>query len=114
MLREAGPTAAGVGAQRGAAVAARSAVARPSPPWRRLRRPTASVGGQIPLDVFDDVDAEMDYLVGLLDSSSSSSSSPPVNPALDEAPDFIRALFAAGATPGEVRASVAEVFSPPR
>eukprot|EP00969_Alexandrium_andersonii_P275559 12177554-Alexandrium_andersonii.AAC.1 len=30
------------------------------------------------------------------------------------APDFIRALFAAGATPGEVRASVAEVFSPPR
>eukprot|EP00969_Alexandrium_andersonii_P015933 697389-Alexandrium_andersonii.AAC.1 len=31
-----------------------------------------------------------------------------------EAPDLIRALFAAGATPGEVRASVMEVFSPPR
>eukprot|EP00969_Alexandrium_andersonii_P009433 412253-Alexandrium_andersonii.AAC.1 len=30
------------------------------------------------------------------------------------APDFIRALFAAGATPGEVRASVTEAFSPPR
>eukprot|EP00969_Alexandrium_andersonii_P306704 13558732-Alexandrium_andersonii.AAC.1 len=29
------------------------------------------------------------------------------------APDFIRALFAAGATPGEARASVLEVFSPP-
>eukprot|EP00969_Alexandrium_andersonii_P116404 5145991-Alexandrium_andersonii.AAC.1 len=32
----------------------------------------------------------------------------------ESAPDFVRALFAAGATPGEVRASVAEVFSPPR
>eukprot|EP00969_Alexandrium_andersonii_P090332 3988848-Alexandrium_andersonii.AAC.1 len=31
-----------------------------------------------------------------------------------DAPDFIRALFAAGAKPGEVRASVMEVFSPPR
>eukprot|EP00969_Alexandrium_andersonii_P009308 407035-Alexandrium_andersonii.AAC.1 len=29
-------------------------------------------------------------------------------------PTSIRALFAAGATPGEVRASVTEVFSPPR
>eukprot|EP00969_Alexandrium_andersonii_P326859 14443416-Alexandrium_andersonii.AAC.1 len=33
---------------------------------------------------------------------------------LRDAPDFSRALFAAGATPGEVRASVVEVFSPPR
>eukprot|EP00969_Alexandrium_andersonii_P160837 7107897-Alexandrium_andersonii.AAC.1 len=31
-----------------------------------------------------------------------------------DAPDFTRALFAAGATPGEVRASVVVVFSPPR
>eukprot|EP00969_Alexandrium_andersonii_P289798 12808889-Alexandrium_andersonii.AAC.1 len=30
------------------------------------------------------------------------------------APDLARALFAAGATPGEVWASVAEVSSPPR
>eukprot|EP00969_Alexandrium_andersonii_P129346 5715273-Alexandrium_andersonii.AAC.1 len=28
--------------------------------------------------------------------------------------DFIRALFAAGAAPGEARASVAEALSPPR
>eukprot|EP00969_Alexandrium_andersonii_P105218 4642913-Alexandrium_andersonii.AAC.1 len=32
----------------------------------------------------------------------------------EEAVDLARALFAAGATPGEVRATVAEVFSPPR
>eukprot|EP00969_Alexandrium_andersonii_P092420 4080769-Alexandrium_andersonii.AAC.1 len=31
-----------------------------------------------------------------------------------EAVDLTRALFAAGATPGELRATVAEVFSPPR
>eukprot|EP00969_Alexandrium_andersonii_P029893 1304430-Alexandrium_andersonii.AAC.1 len=31
-----------------------------------------------------------------------------------DAPDLLRALFAAGAMPGEVRASVIEVFSPPR
>eukprot|EP00969_Alexandrium_andersonii_P283079 12513866-Alexandrium_andersonii.AAC.1 len=37
-----------------------------------------------------------------------------VSSALEEAPDLIRAVFAAGATPGEVRASAAEVFSPPR
>eukprot|EP00975_Prorocentrum_lima_P053398 11197533-Prorocentrum_lima.AAC.1 len=82
----------------------------------------SDTGDTVPLeDVFDDVDAEMDYLMGLLESSSSrsssshsSASSPSASPALDEAPDFIRALFAAGATPGEVRASVAEVFSPPR
>eukprot|EP00969_Alexandrium_andersonii_P169440 7490276-Alexandrium_andersonii.AAC.1 len=35
-------------------------------------------------------------------------------PAPEEAVDFAQALFAAGATPGEARASVAEVFSPPR
>eukprot|EP00969_Alexandrium_andersonii_P049881 2189053-Alexandrium_andersonii.AAC.1 len=35
-------------------------------------------------------------------------------PAAEDAADFIRALFAAGAIPGEVRASVAEVFPPPR
>eukprot|EP00969_Alexandrium_andersonii_P256788 11352766-Alexandrium_andersonii.AAC.1 len=34
--------------------------------------------------------------------------------ASESAPDLIRALFAAGATPGEVRASVAEIYSPPR
>eukprot|EP00969_Alexandrium_andersonii_P110911 4895650-Alexandrium_andersonii.AAC.1 len=31
-----------------------------------------------------------------------------------DAPEFIRALFAAGATPGKVRVSVLEAFSPPR
>eukprot|EP00969_Alexandrium_andersonii_P004246 183712-Alexandrium_andersonii.AAC.1 len=31
-----------------------------------------------------------------------------------EAVDLTRALFVAGATPGEVRAAIAEVFSPPR
>eukprot|EP00969_Alexandrium_andersonii_P027467 1198160-Alexandrium_andersonii.AAC.1 len=31
-----------------------------------------------------------------------------------DAPDFTRALFAVGATPGEARASDMEVFSPPR
>eukprot|EP00969_Alexandrium_andersonii_P154297 6820740-Alexandrium_andersonii.AAC.1 len=31
-----------------------------------------------------------------------------------DASDFVRALFAAGATPGEVTASVTEVFAPPR
>eukprot|EP00969_Alexandrium_andersonii_P143148 6328181-Alexandrium_andersonii.AAC.1 len=35
-------------------------------------------------------------------------------PALAEAVDLARALFAAGATPGEVRVTVAEVFSLPR
>eukprot|EP00969_Alexandrium_andersonii_P060229 2652702-Alexandrium_andersonii.AAC.1 len=35
-------------------------------------------------------------------------------PAPEEGADFIRASFAAGAISGEVRASVAEVFSPPR
>eukprot|EP00969_Alexandrium_andersonii_P199455 8809103-Alexandrium_andersonii.AAC.1 len=32
----------------------------------------------------------------------------------EEAVDLARALFAAGATPGEARATVAEVFSLPR
>eukprot|EP00969_Alexandrium_andersonii_P159259 7035974-Alexandrium_andersonii.AAC.1 len=32
----------------------------------------------------------------------------------EDAPDLIRTLFAARATPGEVRASVAKVSSPPR
>eukprot|EP00969_Alexandrium_andersonii_P306964 13569929-Alexandrium_andersonii.AAC.1 len=36
------------------------------------------------------------------------------SPAPESALDFARPLFAAGATLGEVRASVAEVFSPPR
>eukprot|EP00969_Alexandrium_andersonii_P344829 15242586-Alexandrium_andersonii.AAC.1 len=36
------------------------------------------------------------------------------SPGPRDAPGFIRALFAAGATPGEVRASVMDAFSPPR
>eukprot|EP00969_Alexandrium_andersonii_P285156 12606171-Alexandrium_andersonii.AAC.1 len=38
----------------------------------------------------------------------------PAAPAPEEAVDLAWALFAAGATPGEVRATVADVFSPPR
>eukprot|EP00969_Alexandrium_andersonii_P257585 11388733-Alexandrium_andersonii.AAC.1 len=59
----------------------------------------SDTGETVPLGgVFDDVDAEMDYLMGLLESSSSrssssnsSASSPSVSFALNEAPDFIRA-----------------------
>eukprot|EP00969_Alexandrium_andersonii_P042306 1855947-Alexandrium_andersonii.AAC.1 len=59
----------------------------------------SDTGDTVPLeDVFDDVDAETDYLMGLLESNSSrsssshsSASSPLVSPALGEAPDFIRA-----------------------
>eukprot|EP00969_Alexandrium_andersonii_P210315 9290609-Alexandrium_andersonii.AAC.1 len=54
----------------------------------------------------------MGYLASLLEGQSSRGFSAGSVP--ESAPDFIRALFAAGATPGEVRASVAEVFSPPR
>eukprot|EP00969_Alexandrium_andersonii_P102160 4509203-Alexandrium_andersonii.AAC.1 len=32
----------------------------------------------------------------------------------NEAVDYVRALFAAGAAPGEARASICEVYSPPR
>eukprot|EP00969_Alexandrium_andersonii_P067404 2974063-Alexandrium_andersonii.AAC.1 len=59
----------------------------------------------------------MDYLMGLLEGAPSGEQSGRcllASSALEDAPDFFRALFAAGATPGEVRASVAEVFSPPR
>eukprot|EP00969_Alexandrium_andersonii_P019776 862779-Alexandrium_andersonii.AAC.1 len=59
----------------------------------------SDTGDTVPLeDVFDDVDAEMRYLMGLLESNSSrsssshsSASSPLGSPALGEAPDFIRA-----------------------
>eukprot|EP00969_Alexandrium_andersonii_P252401 11154408-Alexandrium_andersonii.AAC.1 len=62
-------------------------------------------------DVFDDIDAEMDYLMGLLEGASQErqsgwcelAGSVPAG-----TPDLIRAPFAAGATPGEARASVAE------
>eukprot|EP00969_Alexandrium_andersonii_P118183 5227582-Alexandrium_andersonii.AAC.1 len=59
----------------------------------------------------------MGYLVGLLESPSQEGRSGRcvlVSSAPEGAPDFPRVLFAAGATPGEARASVAEVFSPPR
>eukprot|EP00969_Alexandrium_andersonii_P161109 7119992-Alexandrium_andersonii.AAC.1 len=62
-------------------------------------------------DVFDDIDAEMDDLMDLLESPSQEGRSGRcvlASSAPEGAPDFIRALFAAGATPGEVRASVAE------
>eukprot|EP00969_Alexandrium_andersonii_P324879 14354927-Alexandrium_andersonii.AAC.1 len=48
---------------------------------------------------------------GSQEGSESLSSRTSPNPRA--APDLVRALFAAGATPGEVRASVMEVFSPP-
>eukprot|EP00969_Alexandrium_andersonii_P208047 9189497-Alexandrium_andersonii.AAC.1 len=59
----------------------------------------------------------MDYLMGLLEITSPEGQGGRcllAGSALKDAPDLIRALFAAGATPGEVRASVTEVFSPPR
>eukprot|EP00969_Alexandrium_andersonii_P138697 6133714-Alexandrium_andersonii.AAC.1 len=59
----------------------------------------------------------MGYLMGLLESPSQEGRSGRcalAGSAPEGVLDFIRALFAAGATPGEVRASVAEVFSPPR
>eukprot|EP00969_Alexandrium_andersonii_P036817 1613675-Alexandrium_andersonii.AAC.1 len=55
--------------------------------------------------------------MGLLEASSQEGQSGRcllARSAPESAPDFIRDLFAAGATPGEVRASVADVFSPPR
>eukprot|EP00969_Alexandrium_andersonii_P079492 3504876-Alexandrium_andersonii.AAC.1 len=55
-------------------------------------------------DVFGDFDAEMDYLMGLLESAPSEGQSGRcllASSALEAAPDLIRALFAAGATPGE-------------
>eukprot|EP00969_Alexandrium_andersonii_P113644 5021924-Alexandrium_andersonii.AAC.1 len=59
----------------------------------------------------------MDYLMGLLELPSQEGQSGRrllASSVAEGAPAFIRALFAAGATPGEVRASGAEVFSPPR
>eukprot|EP00969_Alexandrium_andersonii_P225473 9957657-Alexandrium_andersonii.AAC.1 len=59
----------------------------------------------------------MDYLMGLLEVDSQEGQSgwrALAGSAPEGAPDLIRALFAAGATPGEVRALVAAVFSPPR
>eukprot|EP00969_Alexandrium_andersonii_P042125 1847623-Alexandrium_andersonii.AAC.1 len=55
--------------------------------------------------------------MGLLESTSQEGQSGRrllASPAPESAPDFARALFAAGATPGEVRASVAEFLSPPK
>eukprot|EP00969_Alexandrium_andersonii_P036795 1612850-Alexandrium_andersonii.AAC.1 len=55
-------------------------------------------------DVFDDVDAEMGYLMGLLETTSPEGQGGRrllAGSALEDAPDFIRALFAAGATPSE-------------
>eukprot|EP00969_Alexandrium_andersonii_P055591 2449646-Alexandrium_andersonii.AAC.1 len=72
----------------------------------------SDIGETVRLEgVFDDIDAEMDYLMGLLESMSQEGQSGRcvlASSAPEAAPDFIRALFAAGATPGEVRASVAE------
>eukprot|EP00969_Alexandrium_andersonii_P100254 4422582-Alexandrium_andersonii.AAC.1 len=72
----------------------------------------SDVGETAPLeDVFGDFDAEMDCLMGLLELPSQEGQSGRcvlASSVPDSAPDCIRALFAAGATPGEVRASVAE------
>eukprot|EP00969_Alexandrium_andersonii_P048532 2128842-Alexandrium_andersonii.AAC.1 len=59
----------------------------------------------------------MGYLMNLLEVPSQEGQSDrcvSAGAAPESAPDLIRALFAAGATPGEVRASVAEIYSPPR
>eukprot|EP00969_Alexandrium_andersonii_P229786 10148032-Alexandrium_andersonii.AAC.1 len=61
--------------------------------------------------MFDDIDAEMGYLTVLLEPDSQGGQGGRCGPAgsvLEGASDFARALFAAGATPGEARASVAE------
>eukprot|EP00969_Alexandrium_andersonii_P284826 12591101-Alexandrium_andersonii.AAC.1 len=69
----------------------------------------SDVGETAPLeDVFDDIDAEMDYLMGLLETDSHEGQSGRCGLAgsvPEGALDLIRALFAAGATPGEMRAS---------
>eukprot|EP00969_Alexandrium_andersonii_P219127 9678524-Alexandrium_andersonii.AAC.1 len=68
----------------------------------------------------EDIDEETGLLMNLVqegeDRSQEGSESLRLRAAPDpcDAPDFIRALFAAGATPREVRASVMEAFSPPR
>eukprot|EP00969_Alexandrium_andersonii_P327364 14465173-Alexandrium_andersonii.AAC.1 len=59
------------------------------------------------------------YLVDLMEAPAGSQEGLggqrlPAAPAPKEAVDLARAPFEAGATPGEVRASVAEVFSRPR
>eukprot|EP00969_Alexandrium_andersonii_P316828 13997284-Alexandrium_andersonii.AAC.1 len=59
----------------------------------------------------------MDYLVSLLDLPPQEGQGGQCGLAgsvPEGTPDFARALFAAGAIPGEAWASVAEVFSPPR
>eukprot|EP00969_Alexandrium_andersonii_P046499 2040495-Alexandrium_andersonii.AAC.1 len=69
----------------------------------------SDIGETVPLeDVLDDIDAEMDYLMGLLESLSQEGPSGLcilAGSAPEGASDFVRALFAAGATPGEARAS---------
>eukprot|EP00969_Alexandrium_andersonii_P016144 706878-Alexandrium_andersonii.AAC.1 len=69
-----------------------------------------SVAGESvrPEDVTEDVDEEMGYLEERLGRPFGSAEE------REEAADLARALFAAGATPGEVRASTCEVYSPPR
>eukprot|EP00969_Alexandrium_andersonii_P356962 15447703-Alexandrium_andersonii.AAC.1 len=56
----------------------------------------------------DDVDEEMEDLESILGRPLEKGTERP------EATDLVRSLFAAGATPGEVRASACEVYSPPR
>eukprot|EP00969_Alexandrium_andersonii_P018400 804248-Alexandrium_andersonii.AAC.1 len=59
-------------------------------------------------DAFDDIGAEMDDLMGLLEPEPQEGQGGwcvSAGPVPEGAPDLIRALFAAGATPGEARAS---------
>ena len=56
----------------------------------------------------DDAAPELDWLVAELTIDREQSAE-----LLEEVADLMRALFSAGALPGEVRAFVAEVFSPP-
>eukprot|EP00969_Alexandrium_andersonii_P127225 5623356-Alexandrium_andersonii.AAC.1 len=75
---------------------------------------------EMPEASIEDSDEEMGLLMNLVqegeDGPQEGSESLRLRAVSDPcgAPDFIRALFAAGAMPGEVRASVMEVFSPPR
>eukprot|EP00969_Alexandrium_andersonii_P300613 13290192-Alexandrium_andersonii.AAC.1 len=66
-----------------------------------------SVAGESvqPEDVTEDVDEEMGHLEEYMGRPFGTAEE------RSEAVDLARALFAAGATPGEVRASICEVYS---
>eukprot|EP00969_Alexandrium_andersonii_P152133 6727486-Alexandrium_andersonii.AAC.1 len=65
----------------------------------------SDIGDTVQLeDVWDDIDTEMSYLMNLLEAPSQEGQADRralADAASESAPDLIRALFAAGATPGE-------------